>query len=443
MNTNTKGPFQLFYEHLYVIVLVTAVAVIAAYFITGTITPQYRSQARTYLPNATDTLSLTSEAGNVPNSPLLPTANADFQASLLGVLNAADTRSLVASNVPERDSEWLKKNVEFEVDRYNLITITAYDPDAKMAAKVAQEYLRAFSFKIDDTTKKRADGRMQTFVTGITNSSAELEGLEAERMDFMRENGAIDFSSELAELNSRQIEYQNLINSNATTLAGLVAQRITIRNLMDARPETAETSSTMVNNPLAEELKLKLSTAKRERVGLTLQFTANHPDVLAKDKEIEAIEAEIVLLETIVRGSATLGPDALRTDLETRLVDAELRVAALTKQSELYEEVLASTKARRLELSLLQVQLEAKDARIKNVRQTLTNYRDREAELKIYLSRNPTFLITPENPVEAALPYLPIMWVNLLVAAVLGLSVSIVLVLIMSQTKASQESNLW
>ena len=428
---------------MYVIVLVTAVSVVAAYFVTASITPQYRSQARTYLPNSTDTVSLTSEAGNVPNSPLLPTANPDFQASLLGVLNAADTRILVASNVPGRDSEWLKKNVEFEIDRYNLITITAYDPEAKMALLVAGEYLRAFKFKIDDTTKTRANGRLETFAAGIKLSSGELETLEAERMDFMRENGAIDFGSELAELNSRQIEYQNLITSNATTLAGLVEQRLVMQRLMDARPETAETSSTLVNNPLAEELKRNLSTAKRERVGLTLQFTANHPAAVAKDKEVEAIQAEIALLETIVRGSATLGPDALRTDLETRLVDLDLRVASLTKQGELYDEVLATTKDRRLALSLLQVQLEAKEARIKNVRQTLTNYRDREAELKIYLSRNPTFLVTPEFPVEATKPYLPILWVNLLVAAVLGLSISIVLVLIMSQAKASRELNLW
>lgn len=443
MNTNTKGPFQLFYEHLYVIALVTAVAVISAYFVTGTITPQYRSQARTYLPNATDTVSLTSEAGNVPNSPLLPTANPDFQASLLGVLNAADTRILVASNVPERDSEWLKKNVAFEIDRYNLITITAYDPEPKMALKVASEYLRAFKDKIDRTTKDRANGRLQTFAAGIINSSSELNELESGRLDFMREHGAIDFTSELAELNSRQIEYQNLITSNITTLAGLVEQRITMQRLLGARPETTETSSTLVNNPQLEELKRTLSTAKRERVGLTLQFTPSHPNVVAKDKEIDAINSEIALLEEIVRGSATLGPDALHKDLQTRLIDLDLRVAALTRQGELYVETLGTTKARRLELSLLQVQLESMDARINSVRQTLTNYRDRSAELNIYLSRNPTFLLTPELPVEATQPYLPIQWVNLLVAAILGLSISIVLVLIMAQAKASREADLW
>lgn len=443
MNTNTKGPFQLFYEHIYVIALVTAVAVISAYFVTGSITPQYRSTARTYLANATNTVSMTSEAGNVPNSPLLPTANPDFQASLLGVLNAADTRLLVATNVPERDSEWLKKNVSFEIDRYNLITITAFDPEPKMALLVASEYLRAFKDKINGSTKEQADGRLETFANGIKNSSTELNELEAARIAFMREHGAIDFTSELVELNSRQIEYQNLITSNGTTLAGLMEQRITIQRLLDARPETSETSSTMVNNPLAEELKRNLSTAKRERVGLTLQFTASHPNVLAKDEEIGAIEAQIALLDEIVRGSSTLGPDALREDLQTRLVDLELRVAALSKQGELYVEILETTKARRLELSLLQVQLEAMDARIQNVRQTLTNYRDRSAELGIYLSSNPTFLHTPELPVEANEPYLPILWVNLLVAAILGLSISIVLVLIMTQAKASRELNLW
>ncbi|MGB0951687.1 MAG: GumC family protein [Planctomycetota bacterium] len=443
MSNQTKGPFQLFYEYLYVIVIVTAVAVISAYLITNSMTPQYRSQARCYMPNDTSTMSLNEEAGNIPNSPLLPTANPDFQASLMGVLAAQDTRLLVASKIEGVDSEYLKKNVEFQVDRFNLITITAYDPDAKMAYQIAQTYLDTFQNKLNQATTAQAEERRTTFSNGIARAQGELTELEADRLAFMKEHGAIDFISELSLLTTRQSEYENKLNDITTNLASAREQRTEMVKQFEARPETEQASSTMVKNPQLEELNRNLSTVKRERVTLGLQFKDNHPTIQAKDLEIAALEGEIKTLEATIQGSATIAPDTMRKDLEGRLNDLDLRVAAMTTEAELHADSLATTKTRRIELSGLQAQLEAKDSQIKNLRGTLVNYRDRYAELNIYIERQANFLQIPEYPSESSSPYLPILWVNLLVAAVLGLSLAICVVLVLNQVRFSQEEALW
>ncbi len=443
MKTQSKGPFQLFYEYLYVIVIITAVAIGSAYLITNSMKPQYRSQARYFLPNVTDTVSLTSEAGNIPTSPMLPTANADFQDSLLGILNAADTRALVGTRVPQRNSDWLKKNVKFEIDRFNLITITAYDPDASMAFTVASEYLRTFQEKLDSSTKERVAARLQTFADGIVRENQLIQELEAERLAFMNKHGAIDFASELAQLSQRQVDLENKISSNQTSLAALEERRAEMERQKEIRPETTESSSTMVTNPLLEELKRNLASAKLDRATLALQYREKHPTLVAKDKEIKTLEEEIASIESVVRGSATLTPDSLRKDLDSRLVDLELSKASLTKEGELYAQSLESTKARRLELSVLQAELESLESKIKAARTTLTNYRDRKAELELYLARNPSFLLVPEYPSVAPSPYYPILWVNLLVATVLGLSLAICVVLIMNQVRFSREAELW
>lgn len=443
MSTQSKGPFQLFYEYLYVIVIVTAVAIVSAYLITGSMTPQYRSQARCYLPNDTSTMSLNEEAGNIPNSPLLPTANADFQASLMGVLAAADTRQNVATRIEGRDSEWLKKNVEFQVDRFNLLTITAYDPDADMAQVVAQEYLDAFQRKLNDSTKAQAQARLDTFANGINTALANLSELEADRLSWMQEHGAIDFNTELAILNTRQTEFENKLNDITTNLASLREQRTEMVKQFEARPETEQASSTLVKNPQLEELNRSLSTAKRERTTLSLQFRDNHPTVQAKDLEIRSLEEEIKTLEATVQGSATIAPDTMRKDLESRLNELDLRVAAMNTEAELHAASLETTRTRRLELARLQAELEAKDSRIKNERATLVKYRDRSAEIQAYIDRSPSFLQIPEYPALPTSPYLPILWVNLLVAGVLGLSIAICLVLVLNQVRFSQEEALW
>ena len=88
---------SLIYERMYVIAVVTAVAVVAAFIATGMMSETYRSQARCYLPTQSDTLSLSNESGNLPTAPKLPTANTETQTALLGVLNSAELRTTVAS----------------------------------------------------------------------------------------------------------------------------------------------------------------------------------------------------------------------------------------------------------------------------------------------------------------------------------------------------------
>lgn len=443
MSTNTKGPFELFYEHLYVLVIVTAVSIIGAYLVTESITPSYRSQARCYLPTVTETISLNSEAGNIPSSPLLPTANTDFQDSLLGILNGADTRGAVAAKIEGRDSEWIEENVEFDIDRFNLITITAYDPDSGVAMAVAQEYLRTFQEKLDSATKDRASQLLTTFADGIGGSLEELSNMEEERLNFMREHGAIDFDTELGQLNNRQVELENLLSGAQTQLASLLEQRTAMAQHLASRPETSESASTMINNPLLEGLRRGLSDANRELVGLELQFKGNHPDLVAKREEIAALESQIAAEEEVVSGTSTLTPDSLRTDLNSRMIDLDLEEADLRTKITSYTASLATTKERRLELSLLQADLESIEARISASRTTVGNYRDRKAELELYMARNPTFLVVPEYPIEASKPYLPILWVNLLVAGVLGFTTAVCMVLILDQVRLTREASLW
>lgn len=443
MLNKEKGPFQLFYEHLYVIAVVTSVALVAAFLVTGSMDPVYRSQARCFMPAQTDTVSLSAEEGNVPNSPLLPTANADLQDSLLGILQGADTRLLVASRIEGRDSEWLEKNMEFGIDRFNRVTISAFDPDPKMAVKMAEEYLRAFKEKLDTSTKNQAAGRLETFTNGITEASSELESLQAARLAFMQQHGAIDFDSELDTVGSRQVSLEANLVQLDTTIATTAEQRAELVRQIDARPATVESASTTVNNPAVEQLQRSLVEVNRELATLRLTYRDADPKILAKLSELQVLKEELGREEERILGTSTTTPDSLVSELTGQLVDLRLREAGSAKERELTAQELERVRERRLELSLRKAELEAMDSEIRTTRANLTNYRERKAELEIYMSRNSTFLMVPEYPVESSDPYLPILWVNLLVAAVLGITVSVILVIVMTNIRSHQEAALW
>ncbi len=405
--------------------------------------PAYRSQARCFIPAQTNTVSLTSEEGNVPNSPLLPTSNADFQDSLLGILEGADTRMTVAAEIEGRDSTWLEKNVEFGVDRFNRITISAFDPDPKIALQMAQQYLLAFKNKLDSTTKDQASGRRDTFSQGIETAITDLAALQEDRLNFMRENGAVDFEAELAEVGARQTTLEASVANLNTSIATAAEQKVELAKQIDARPDRIESASTEVNNPAAEQLQRNLIEANRELAVLRLTATDEHPTVKAKLEDIAVIVAELEKEDARIIGTTTTTPDSLVNDLAGQLIDLELREAGFIKEKELTEVELENVKARRLELSLLQAELDAKDSEIRTVRANLANYRERKAELEVYLTRNSTFLVIPEQPVEATSPYFPIMWVNLLVAAILGVTVGVGLVIVITNIRSYREAALW
>jgi uncharacterized protein involved in exopolysaccharide biosynthesis len=438
-----KGPFLLFYEHFYIIAVVTAVALVAAYFVTGSMEPAYRSQARCFMPAQTNTVSLSTEEGNVPNSPLLPTANADFQDSLLGILQGADTRALVATRIEGRDSAWLKKNVEFGIDRFNLITISAFDPDPKMALAMAEQYLLAFQQKLDDTTKAQAKTRLETFSKGITDSGLELEKLQKGRLDFMREHGAIDFEAELAEVGTRQVAFEADVVRYTTSIATAERQLIEIQKQIGERPERIESASTTVNNPAVEQLDRNLIEVKRELANLRTQYTDEHPLVVAKLLDVELLETEKAAEEARILGTSTNTPDSLSNTLTGQQLDLEQRLVGDIRKKEVIEAELEKTKARRIELSVLKSQLDSMDTDIRSVRGNLVNYRERQAELEVYMSRNSTFLVIPEFPAEPNEPYFPIMWVNLLVAAILGITVGVGLVIVITNIRTYREAALW
>lgn len=423
--------------------MVTAVSLIAAYFVTGSMEPAYRSQARCFMPAQTNTVSLTTEEGNVPNSPLLPTANADFQDSLLGILQGADTRNLVASRIQGRDSTWLKKNVEFGVDRFNLITISAFDPDSKMALEMAAEYLRAFQEKLDVTTKDQARDRLTTFQNGIDTATTELTGLLDTRLTFMRDNGAIDFDAELTEVGARQTLLETRIVQLATNIATSVEKVAELEKQIAERPERIDSASTTVNNPATEQLQRNLIEVNRELATLRLSYTDDHPQVIAKLQDLAVFEKEIAAEDARILGTTTSTPDAMTNDLESQRHELEVSSVGFVKEKELTENELVTVKARRLELSLLKTELEAMDAEVRTVRTNLGNYRERKAELEVYMSRNSTFLLVPEYPQEPTETYFPIMWVNLLVAAILGITVGVGLVIVIANIRRYRETALW
>ena len=433
----------LIYERMYVIAIITAVAVAAAFVATGMMSETYRSQARCYLPTQSDTLSLSDESGNLPTAPKLPTANTETQTALLGVLNSAELRAAVASQIDERNSEWLEKNVKFDLDTFNFIVISAYDPEPRVARKVAETYLREFRRHLDTTTKQRVRENASTLVAAIEHSTTSVATLESDRQSFLTTNGSVDFSTEIAQEHQRVTRFQDSVEDNISARASLIKQREEVTKNFEQRPEFTQSGYTEVKNPRLNQLRGEIATTDLELASLKLVVTNDNPKAIALREKLAVLNDQLASETATVEGARSFSSDGMRKSYETRLAEFKVSEASLDVESSHYTKLLGESQIRLRELNRLKAGSEVIDSELRNVRDTLRQQRDRHAELELYLLRTASFLMTAEAPVEATKPYFPILWLNLLVATLLGIVFSILAIITSEQFTRYREAAPW
>ncbi|MDP6963344.1 MAG: hypothetical protein QGF46_04180, partial [Planctomycetota bacterium] len=420
-----------------------AVAVIAAFVATNLMSKTYRSQARCYLPAQSDTLSLSAESGNLPTSPKLPTSHTETQAALLGVLNSAELRTTVAAQIEERDSEWLEKNVKFDLDTFNFIVISAYDPVPKVARRVAETYLREFSTKLDTSTKRSVADNVQILVSAIETTSERVSDLESQRQQFLEQNGAIDFSTEISQYHIRVTKFQDALDENTSSLASLQTQREEVIKNFESRPEFSQSGFTQVQNPRINQLRSQIAEAQLEAQNALLVYNEQHPDVIALNSKIDFLNSQLAAEEDTVESSRSFSTDSMRESYENRIAEFKVNEANFIVERDHYTNLLNESQSRLRELNKLKSEIEILESELRNHRDTLRQQRDRHAELNLYMSRTASFLLTAEAPVEATKPYFPILWLNLLVAALLGLVVSAAVIVTTENVTRYREAAPW
>lgn len=439
----------MLYERLYVVGIATAVAVAAAWLAAGRVEPIYRSQARCFMPAAPDMLSLSTEAENLPRAPKLPTGSTETQDSLLGVLRAADLRQAVAAEIPGRDSAQLEKNVDFALDRYNLLTISVYDHDPAVAQQIAETYLRHFRDKLDQSTKADIRQKADLFAQRAEEARTEIDRLQRERMEFLAGRGTVDFDSQFQMASSRVNAYRQKVDElDARAVSLQTGMGELLRQLADLpNPDDPEgfvkRSQAEITNPRVEQLQGQIRSAEIELVRLRQGYEEGHHSIVTKKAEIAALTDLLAAEIERIAGQAEFGPDPLAENLQVKLHEQQVQVATVAAEREVYAQLLSEAQAEYELMPEYGLILSDYDAQIGQLRQTLSDTRTRLAEAQLYLGRTTSFLETAEAPSLPANPWFPNMPLVLLAAGVLGLVLSIVAAVAMARVALFRQEALW
>ena len=242
-----------------------------------------------------------------------------------------------------------------------LITIAVRSRTPALAAALANAYAEAIESFTDDENKLRCDKAVAQIHDSVEKQRRTDEKVSKQLLDFRTANKIDNMNSE------REILQQSLQKTTTDILA--LQSEITAatewEKVLESAQETPENFGALPTAvPRSSEIGesyTRLQTAKMEQTALLAKFTKSHPEVRAKEKELETLKQQFV--DAVSRALATAHGnlaayknqlsvfqsrnDKLRADLaaiEQKIVtaDAGLKLLEQEKQvsSTLYTDLL-------------------------------------------------------------------------------------------------------
>ncbi|RMH05213.1 MAG: hypothetical protein D6702_00735 [Planctomycetota bacterium] len=437
------GPYPLLLQRLPVVLLVCAGSLLGAWWLTGRMEPVYRSQARAFQPAGVESFSLASDEAALPGGPKLPTGDSEQQASLLGLLKTAEMRVRVANALEGVSAADLEDRVDFDVDAFNRLVVTAWSPNPAQAAEIANTFVAQLQEELRRTTRRDLGQRARVLESAIAARRAELEAAEQDRLDFLAAAEAVDYEE---ELKARSAAIQELRDQLAQIdiRTGTIADEIeTVRAQRDSRPEMVPAGRTEKLNPRLAELRGELGRAEAALAAMLARQRPDYPPVKAQQQRVESIRAELAAEEEILEDSRSYEADPLRQEFEKRLVDLEIEAAGLEVERAARQRQLDQALAEWRRLPEFQAGLKRHDEEIARLRGLIETLDLQLAEVRLALDGDPAYIELIERAQEPAAPYFPNLGLNLVLALAAGLLLSVLAVTAWERYRRWQEVAPW
>jgi len=253
--------------------------------------------------------------------------------------------------------------------RSRLIRVTVRSTDPQLATDLANAYAKASEMFTSDQNRNESEVAVSWLSTTTEQQKRNLERADKEMLDFRVAN-QLDF---MASDSATSQQALSKINGDIQDLEGDITKAIELRKTLETIQSEPEKFGTLPESvPRSGEIGdafQKYQGTVAEKNSLLARYTANHPEVKVKEKEVEVFKqqfADVVFraletckanLDLMQRQLAQLTPkrDELTkklSDLELKIVSAKMKLEQLEREREVadssYKSLLQRTREAQL-----------------------------------------------------------------------------------------------
>jgi polysaccharide chain length determinant protein (PEP-CTERM system associated) len=324
---------------------------------------QYEASARVYVDTQTILKPLLS---GMTTLPALDQQVMFMRRTLISRPNVERLMRMVDLDVKAKDSKEHEKMVDELMsqikiggtERDDIYTITYNSDNPKLGKDVVQSLLTifvegSFSGKKQDSEKavQFIDDQIKSYEEKLTSAENSLKEFKIRHMGLLPRDGGGDFSAQLLQA-SDQLSQARL------ELAEAEQARNAIRRQISGEP--AKPGEIVTDTPVTDpELETRIATTQKTLDGLRLQYTEQHPDIVANRRLMEQLLAQKAELAKHKKRSTDPGAgySPMLQQLNVSLSQAEARVASMRTRVEEYSARVARLRTQSGQVPEVEAQL--------------------------------------------------------------------------------------
>jgi polysaccharide chain length determinant protein (PEP-CTERM system associated) len=327
---------------------------------------QYEASARVYVDTQSILKPLMSGMTTLPN---LDQQVVFMRRTLLSRPNVEKLMRMVDLDVKAKDAKEHEKIVDDLIakikiggtERDDIYTITYISDNPKLGKDIVQSLLTIFvegsySGKKQDSEKavQFIDDQIKSYEEKLSAAENSLKEFKIKNMGLLPREGGGDFSGQL-------IQATDQLNQARLELAEAEQARNAIRRQITGEPaKPGKPGEAAVEVPVTDpELENRIATAQKNLDTLRLQYTEQHPDIVANKRLLDQLLAQKADLakQTKRSNDPGAGYSPMLQQLKVSLSAAEAQVASMRIRVEEYASRVARLRAQSSSVPEVEAQL--------------------------------------------------------------------------------------
>jgi uncharacterized protein involved in exopolysaccharide biosynthesis len=390
------------------------------------------ASAKILIPASAPTVSLKTEAGNIPSGPIIPSQEEELRVGIIGIARSGAVYDRVAVALPGVDPKTLRANVIGDIGRDSFLQILSYGKTPEESAMLANAFSAAFQDEMQSLLESGPRRTLESFQRREPLAWQEFSKYSTELVDYL---GGVGFNDIEVEAGS-MLEHRQLVQQQIEALELLhksnLSQRPVYEDLLSRRPEFIVTSQSLSENSAykaAVEESNKLAT---ELALKKLEYKNQHPEILRLSNELALVQARVSQQAELTHSSSTMAQDPQALSFMQKMIEIDIAESSYNAQWAVFEDSAQELDSLLKGVPLYRSEVARITAQINQARNHAEDVSARRAELEFHLEHGIRFTMSdeysqavPEKAVAIPTP-LGIIIFSVLVGLVAGLLVAII-----------------
>ncbi|MGE5587645.1 MAG: GumC family protein [Clostridia bacterium] len=326
---------------------------------------------------------------------------------------------------PEHVALWQRGLSIQQVQGTDVARLSVESDNPERAAAFLNALIEVFKEHSQRMNQESARAAKEFIAQQLSISEEALQRAEDALLQYKKSNLVVEPSTETKAQIDKIAEIEKELAAAQVELGAAVAERREIERSLQSADPTLVTSTTLVNNPLVQQYRIRLSDLETELAGARERYTDNHPTVIGLKAQITDVKAKIGQEVDNVIGSQTRSLNPIYQELRTQLVENEYRVVGLEAKQAALRGMLLEAEAKLAALPDKEVDV-ARLMREQRVDEEIyVMLRSKYEEMRITEAMNVSDVYVIDGATVPETPTKPRKLLNTAIAAFLGLFVAV------------------